>query len=101
MITTTPTVNKTCCLRIIDDILNHTEMVEIDRERGEVLTKLLLMAKYLREAQSLVRLTLHVSPKTITIHWRAKDLNCALAICSMGTIPTRALECLKIGEVIK
>ena len=95
-----PTTTR-CCLRIIDDILNHTEMVEIDRDRGEILTELLLMQKYLRQAKSLIRLCVHVSYEVVTLHWWAEDTYYVKAVVSMGTIQIRALECLKVGEVLK
>jgi hypothetical protein len=90
-----------CCLRIIDDILDETRMVEIPRDQNSVIADLLLMQKTVFKLQKAIRLCVHITHEVVTLHWWAEDLYYTRLIVGVGEIPRTFLECLQEGKVWK
>jgi len=95
-----PTTQR-CFLRIVDDILDETRMVEIPRDQNSVIADLLLMQKTVRQLQKAIRLAVHITSEVVTLHWWAEDLPFTRLMVGVGEIPRTFLECLQEGKVWK
>ncbi len=95
-----PTTTR-CCLRIVDDILDESKLVEIQRDKDSVLIDLLLMQKTVYKIQKAIRLCIHITHEVITLHWWTEDRDFTRLLIGMAEIPRTVLECLQRGEVWK
>ncbi|MCC6127435.1 MAG: hypothetical protein IT426_20955 [Pirellulales bacterium] len=88
---------QTTRIQIIDDITETVVETVIPGERGKVLANLLFVRKQIARRQDNVRLTLHIRPDLLSLHWWAKDMKFARAILEVATIPTSTIDLLKRG----
>jgi hypothetical protein len=86
--------NVTTTLRILDDISGTENLVDIERDRGELIISLLHVALIIRRQEPVIRLTIHLRHELITLHWWAIDE--FLNACRM---PDRVLGMLIEGRV--
>ena len=97
-----PTAPAHCTLRVIDDVLGETRLVELERDSDSVLTDLLFMQRAVRKTrQTTYRLTLHVCQNLITLHFWSYEPEIAELVAITGRIPLTLVDCLKQWRMVK
>ena len=97
MITPTPTT-ASCSLRFFDDISGTDEILDLDRDQGEVLRQLIFMVNEINKSQGIIRACLHLTREKMAIHIWSVEEDFIREIGGAESVLLRVVEMLQTGE---